>query len=99
MNVQLLHEAGPMGFGGFDANKKKRSNITSGLAFRDELQNLALAQRQDVVLLVDARTISREDGAGNSRTDIDLTSRDLPNGVNEVTGSLGFENVTGNAGL
>jgi len=88
-----------MRFGGFDADEEERRDIACGLAFGDELENLAFAKRENVILLVDAGTIGGKYGSGDAWANVNLAAGDLAEGMEEIAGSLRFEDIAGDAGF
>ena len=72
-----------------------RGNIASGFALGDQLQDLTFTKREGIRFVVGLCFVGGQDRSGNIRAVVHLSGRDLMNGVDEVAGSLGFENICG----
>src|SRR5439155_1226012 len=71
MNLELVHEVGPMRLGGLDPDAEDVGDLLRGLAFGHELQDLALARGEMVDRRGRSAQVGIDDGLPHAGTEID----------------------------
>ena len=61
MDVQLHHDAGAVGLSGLDADVQQPGDLFGALAFRNQLQNMALPPAEPLAADIDAVLVCVDD--------------------------------------
>src|SRR5439155_15879217 len=86
-------------FGRLHADTQEGGGILSGFPFSNQLQHLALTRCQGIGRAIRLSAVGLHHGPRYARTQIDLASRDLLYGMNEVAGCLVLQDISFNSSL
>src|SRR5437764_839433 len=84
VDVELLHDPVAVRLCGLEADAEKTRDRFGGLAFGNQLQDLALARRKRVLGLVALVHVRVDQRRGHPGADIDRVARDLPDRAEQV---------------
>ena len=99
VNVELLHDSGPMGVSGLRADAEDGRRFLGCLALRDELKDLPFPGSERIGRRFGLGEERINHGPRDSRAQVRPSSTDVPNRLHQVPGGPGFQNITGHMGL
>jgi len=99
MDVQLHHDAGAVGLSGLDADVQQPGDLFGALAFRNQLQHLALPTAERLGADIDLILVCLDDSLGNFGTQVGAAPRGLANRMHEVFRRVGLHDEPLGTGL
>src|SRR5213593_1373014 len=99
VDVGFLHDPGPVGLCGLEADPQELGDLFRGLALRDQLEDLALPSRQRVARHLRLGQVRLDDGLGDSGAQVHHASQHLVDRPHQIARGLSLDDVALDARL